>query len=172
MGVVMMLFPAIMVGGHLMIAVMNKVPDVKFEQLCKEAASGNLGDSFDTCARDERAAHDQLAEKWTEFDAADRTMCVRMSASERISSYIELLTCLESAQYAKKLRPATIAAGDITAQIPGHAKETIGTPIRRIALSRHPAPAPPLSIESQPGPLPSILQLIAFLQHILNGSPR
>ena len=72
----MMLFPAILVGGHLMIEVVDKVTDVKFEQLCKEAASGNLGidDNFDLCVRDQSAAHDQLAEKWTEFDSADRTM--------------------------------------------------------------------------------------------------
>jgi hypothetical protein len=163
-GVEMILFSAIIVGGHLTVAVMDKIPDVTFEQLCKDAASGNIGinDSFDVCVKDEIAARDELARKWSEFEVADRTKCVRMSTSERIASYIELLTCLESAKYAKKLHPITTDTDDITGQISGTSKETVGAPTRHVVLSRHPAPGPPSPIESQPAPLWGILQLICL----------
>jgi hypothetical protein len=145
MGVTMMPFPMIIVGGHLMIAAADKVPDLKFEQLCKEAASGSLEivDNFDICLRDQRAAHDQLAQKWIEFDPADRMICGRMATSEHFSSYVELLACLESAQYVKNRHLGTIDAGDITGQVSVPAMEATSGPMRREAQPKHPVPTLP-----------------------------
>ena len=59
----MMLFSAMMVGGHLAIAVADKVPNLNFEPICREAASESLGvkDNFEFCRKDELAAREQLA---------------------------------------------------------------------------------------------------------------
>ena len=59
----MILMPAMMVGGHLLIAVVDKIPEVNVERLCREATTSDLGtnDKFNVCIDDERGARDQLA---------------------------------------------------------------------------------------------------------------
>ena len=102
----MILFPAMVVGGHLMIAVADRVPDLNFEPICRDAASGQLGikDNFAICMQDEKTARNQLAAHWGEFEPADRARCIRLSTSGRAASYIEALTCLELERDARRLR--------------------------------------------------------------------
>jgi hypothetical protein len=115
----MILMPAMMVGGHLLIAAADKIPAVNFERLCRETTSGELGinDKFNVCVDDERGARDQLVKQWSGFAAADRERCVRMATTGHASSYIELLTCLEMEQLAKKLHATanTAAVTDVPA---------------------------------------------------------
>jgi hypothetical protein len=57
------------------------------------------------CQEGEHKAREQLVENWEEFAGADRSRCSAMVSSIPGSgSYIELLTCLESAREARKLR--------------------------------------------------------------------
>jgi hypothetical protein len=49
-------------------------------------------------------ARDTLASQWSGFAAADRANCVRVEETAGAPSYVELLTCLQMAQAAKKLQ--------------------------------------------------------------------
>jgi Collagen triple helix repeat (20 copies) len=59
----------------------------------------------DKCQEGEQKAREQLVKDWDEFASADRGRCSAMVSSIPGSgSYLELLTCLESAREARKLR--------------------------------------------------------------------
>jgi hypothetical protein len=147
----MILFPAMMVGGHLMIKVVDNVPALNFEPICREAATGNLGfmDKFETCSNDERAARDELAKQWREFSAVDRTRCIRGSTTNGTASYVEVLTCLELGRDARKLHQpgdAGIAAPEPASEPP---RERTNQPSRSARVSTPPV-APPLPLAPQP----------------------
>jgi hypothetical protein len=159
-----------LVSGHLMVAVVDKVPDLNFEPICREAAGESLGieDKFDFCIRDESRARDELAKQWSEFESADRMSCIRLSTMDRAASYVEVLTCLEMDQAVKKLHQratAATAAADATGalgQAPKYAPDKINPPIRSAGLSRPPAPV--LSPPPKPPPtfLVGLLQLFCL----------
>jgi hypothetical protein len=145
----MVLFPAVLVGGHLLVAVVDQVPDLNFEPLCRDGARQNLGVSYDSaiCMKDESAARDLLAKTWSEFAPADRARCIRISTMDRTASYVEVLTCLELDLAAKKLRQsdASIDTG-APPVVPPRAK----TPIRSDRPTRRPAPVSLQPPEPQP----------------------
>jgi hypothetical protein len=145
----MVLFPAMLVGGHLLIAVVDQVPDLNFEPLCRNGASQGLGgrDDREVCMQDEKAARGQLAKVWNGFAPADRARCIRMSTMDRTASYIEVLTCLEMDLAAKKLHQGDdvgIDAGPPDAAPPPEKP-------RSVAVARHPPP-PPVSLQPPPPP--------------------
>ena len=151
----MILFPAMMVGGHLLIAVVDKVPDLNFEPICREGAAEIKGAKDDSavCMTDEKAARDELAKKWSGFDAADRSRCIRMSTNNRTASYVEVLTCLELDQDARKLRPGAISGIAAPEPGPGHAQEDAGSPEPAVRVVRQPVaatPPPPLPLAPSP----------------------
>ena len=90
----MIMIPAIIVAGHLAVAVADRPPVVNFEQTCREEAA-RTNDKFEICVADEKRARDQLARQWSSFDPGARTRCARTSTSGRAESYLELLVCLE-----------------------------------------------------------------------------
>jgi hypothetical protein len=154
-GCAMILFPAMMVGGHLLITLVDQVPALNFEPICRDPAGQSLWLKDDTavCIDDEKTARDVLTKRWSEFDSADRTRCVRMSTQDRTASYVEVLTCLEMEQSAKKLH---LGRDDITRSIgePGSAapaRENAKPPAPAVRQARRPAPArpsdPPLALE-------------------------
>jgi hypothetical protein len=147
----MVLFPALVVGGHLLIAVVDQVPDLNFEATCREGAGQNLGVKYDSgiCMRDETAARDQLAKTWSTFAPADRARCIRISTVDRTASYVEVLTCLEMDLAAKKLHQGENATIDAGAPAPAPARER--TP--GVRLTRRPAPVLPQPPQWQPGAL-------------------
>jgi hypothetical protein len=117
----MIMFPAMMVGGHLLIAVADRVPDLNFEPICRQAAEENpeITNDFETCSRDERAARAQLSREWGVSESTDRSRCVRLSSSNGGASYVEVLTCLEMNRDAKKLRrPMDAAATNLLSPEP------------------------------------------------------
>jgi hypothetical protein len=154
----MILFPAMLVGGHLLVAVVDRVPDLNFEPICRDRAAENLGvkDDSAVCIQDEKAARDQLAKKWDEFASADRTRCVRMSTVERTASYIEVLTCLEMNRDAKKLRQGA----DAGIAAPGPAREDPS--IGNVRLARQPEPLPLAPPAPQAGPLSGFFQFFCL----------
>jgi hypothetical protein len=99
----MILVPAVIVGGALVVAVADRPPVVNFEPTCRAAATGELrtDDRFETCVGDEKRARDQLSREWASFAPGARERCARMSTGHA-SSYIELLTCLEMDKSAGK----------------------------------------------------------------------
>jgi hypothetical protein len=54
------------------------------------------------CAEDEAAARDQVHPVWIQSSAADRASCVGQTSMDGTPSYVELLTCLETARDVKK----------------------------------------------------------------------
>jgi hypothetical protein len=108
-GGLMPFIPGMIVGGQLLIAVVDRVPEVNFSPTCRQSSQEALAinDHFDDCIKDETRARDELAMHWSEFDAADRARCSRTATAEPTSSYVELLTCLEMEQRAKTLRVGT-----------------------------------------------------------------
>jgi hypothetical protein len=165
-GDLMILFPAMMVGGHLLIAVVDKVPDLNFEPICREGGAEIMGGKDDSavCMSDEKAARDELAKKWSEFEAADRSRCIRLSTNNRTASYVEVLTCLEMDQQARKLRQGAIPG--IAAPEPGRAQDDAGPPDPAVRVARQPVaaapPPPPLPLGPRPaaqGGFPQVLCL-------------
>jgi hypothetical protein len=151
----MIMFPALMVGGHLLIAVADRVPDLNFVPICLQAAEQNpeITNDFETCSRDERAARAQLSREWGVFESADRSRCVRLSTSNGGASYVEVLTCLEMNRDAKKLRrPMDATAANLlneepTTELPyeeaAPARERNSPPMGNLRPSPPPAAAAP-----------------------------
>jgi hypothetical protein len=170
----MVLFPAMLVGGHLLIAVVDQVPTLNFEPLCRSGTSKGLGgkDDREVCMQDENAARGQLAKEWGQFAPADRERCVRMSTMDRATSYVEVLTCLEMDLAAKKLHQDEDVG--IDAGLPD--REPAPEKPRGVAVARHPPP-PPVSLQPpQPPPasglgplevlcIPGLKTLISACQH-------
>ena len=163
----MILFPAMLVGGHLLVAVADRVPDLNFEPICRDGEAQKLGvkDDGAVCIKDEKAARDQLAKKWDEFDSADRTRCVRMSTTERTASYVEVLTCLEMNYDARKLgqgdgcRDCGARAGTRGA---GGPPENAAPAVRNVRLARPPAPLPLAPPEPTPTTSPGFPQVLCL----------
>jgi hypothetical protein len=156
----MIVFPAMLVGGHLLVAVVDRVPDLNFEPICRDQAAESQGVKNESviCIQDEKAARDQLAKKWDEFASADRTRCVRMSTAGRTASYIEVLTCLEMDRDAKKLRQgadAGIAAPEPAARSAGE-----DPPLGNVRLARQPVPLTPP--EPKPASSPGFPQILCL----------
>ena len=55
------------------------------------------------CERDENQAYNTLKKQWTGFAAASRERCTMLTRTGGSPSYVELLTCLQTAQDAAKL---------------------------------------------------------------------
>jgi hypothetical protein len=164
----MVLFPAVLVGSHLLIAVVDQVPDLNFEPICRNGAGQSLGgrDDSGVCRQDEIAARDQLAKAWSGFAPADRARCIRVSTMDRTTSYVEVLTCLELDLAAKKMHQSEGAAIDAGSPDVAPAREKT----RSVRQVRDPAPVSPRAPEWRPGPLevlclPGLKALIPACQH-------
>ena len=119
----MILFPAMMVGGHLLIAVVDRIPDINFEPICREGAGESRPkNDREICIKDESAARDELAKKWSEFESLDRARCIRLSTNDHSASYVEVLTCLEMDLAAKKLHQAASSATEMLEPAPPRAR--------------------------------------------------
>jgi hypothetical protein len=101
----MIVFPALMLGASLTIAVADPVPTFDVSPSCRAAASGMVGLKQDmtVCLDDEKGARDQLVKEWGQFSSDDRTRCTRVSTRGGSPTYTELLVCLQMARDAKKL---------------------------------------------------------------------
>ena len=74
----------------------GRLPAFDIARNCREETAG-VGTSVEACTKDETDAKDQLAKKWSRFDASEKKTCVGMSSVGGGQSYVELLTCLEMA---------------------------------------------------------------------------
>jgi len=134
----MVLFPAMLVGSQLLIAVVDQVPDLNFEPICRNGAAQSLTgkDDREVCMQDERAARDQLAKAWSAFAPPDRARCIRISTMDRATSYVEVLTCLEMDLAVKKLHPGEDSMIDTGSPAVAPAREKT----RSAPPARNPAP--------------------------------
>jgi hypothetical protein len=86
-------------------AAQEQVPAIDVDATCRgtETTAAGFGRGPDVCRRTELDARDQLVAKWTDFPGVDRRRCVQLATMTDIASYVQILTCLEMAQEARKL---------------------------------------------------------------------
>jgi hypothetical protein len=98
------LLPALLMGSYVVLAA-NEVPKLNYGPSCKAAAqTGLAGRNQDACKADEETAHTKLQEEWSTFNAEQRRQCLTLSKLGGPPSYVELLTCLEMARDAAKVK--------------------------------------------------------------------
>ena len=91
--------------SFIMLAVADRVPKFNIEPICREVAGRAYAPHYkETCLRKEREAQEQLKQKWATFRASDRSYCTQLASLGGVPSYVELLTCLDVAQSAARVR--------------------------------------------------------------------
>ena len=99
-------WPIVLVAAGTLIAgaALAQVPTLDIGPTCRAAASGsNAPDPEAACKRDEDQARAALEKRWTDFPASERRRCTSLTQMGGSPSYVELLTCLETAAEAAKL---------------------------------------------------------------------
>jgi hypothetical protein len=104
-------FSTLVLASQLIVTVADDVPNFNIERGCKiDSASAfdpnaGLNATIKRCADDEQQAKDQLQPLWSQFAPSDKKMCMELSTGDASTppSYVELLTCLQSQQSARKL---------------------------------------------------------------------
>ena len=82
----------------------EKPPQLEVGRSCDAAASHGLnGRTRDACMSEENAAKSTLNDKWKDFTARQHTRCTGLVKMGGPPSYVELLTCLEMAEQAKRI---------------------------------------------------------------------
>jgi len=69
--------------------------------------------SRDACRRDEQEAQQKLQQQWRKFTRAQRASCVQLSRLGGSPSYVELLTCLQTAKEATAMPKGEALSGGV-----------------------------------------------------------
>ena len=91
---------AALVAVPLVVVAADQVPSFDLNPTCSGAIPSPVtgGRGTDVCKRSELGARDQLVREWSTFPAAERTRCVQLTNMTRMPSYVQVLTCLETAR--------------------------------------------------------------------------
>jgi hypothetical protein len=74
----------------------DEPPAFDIARNCNSEATGSVpGAGVESCTRDETEAKNELAKRWSQFDASQKKVCISESSTGGDQSYVELLTCLE-----------------------------------------------------------------------------
>ena len=96
-------FVALLCVSHLVAPVVDRIPELDLAGIC--TASTRTDDpkkDQQNCLAFEQKAKLQLAMQWARYSPADQSSCLQMSRSAGLSSYVEILTCLEMADHARR----------------------------------------------------------------------
>jgi hypothetical protein len=104
-------FSTLVLASQLIVTVADDVPNFNIERGCKvDSASAfdpnaGLNTTIKRCADDEQKAKDQLQPLWSQFGPSDKKICMGLATDDASTppSYVELLTCLQAQQLARKL---------------------------------------------------------------------
>ena len=104
-------FSMIVLASQLVIAVVDDVPKFDIGRGCKIDSTAafdlntGMNETIKRCVSDEQKAKEQLETQWSGFGSSDRTMCVGSTTNDSAvpPSYVDLLTCLQEQQLARKL---------------------------------------------------------------------
>ena len=102
-----------LIGSQSTIAVGDRVPVYNVEALCRAIAADDkamnlaLPQSEADCIRDENAAQQQLTPLWSASTDVLRNQCEGEATAGGTDSYVDLLTCLQMAGWAKSTPPPT-----------------------------------------------------------------
>lgn len=95
------LWPIVLVAAH---TAMGEVPKFDIGPTCRAAtADSQIHRPQGACERDEDQARATLQKQWTSYTVAERERCTTMTRTGGSPSYVELLTCLQTATEAAKL---------------------------------------------------------------------
>ncbi|MEJ2624080.1 MAG: hypothetical protein P8Z80_05940 [Pseudolabrys sp.] len=95
------LWPIVLVAAH---TAMGEVPKFNIGPTCRAAsANSEMHRPQGACERDEKNARSTLQKKWGSYTVQDRARCTTMVQTGGPPSYVELLTCLQTAAEAAKL---------------------------------------------------------------------
>jgi hypothetical protein len=94
-------------SAHETIAAVAGVPTLNSEASCHLADNLAVDQNVTRCLTLESSAHDELAHKWLEFAGADRSHCMRYTATGGGGTYTDLLTCLEMELHVRDLQTKT-----------------------------------------------------------------
>lgn len=107
------LLSAAVLGGHLAMQVSDRVPHLNVEALCKATVADDkangvvLGQSLEKCMSDETDARQQLITVWSATSGPVRDRCeAEATAIVDAQSYVDLLSCIQSADGASPSSPA------------------------------------------------------------------
>ena len=79
-------------------------PKLDVGKSCDAAASHGInGRTRDACMTEENAAQSALNDKWKDFTGRQHARCTGLVTMGGPPSYVELLTCLEVAEQARKI---------------------------------------------------------------------
>ena len=103
-------------------------PQLNVSQSCQAAARGSVvaGRNDEACLADERTSQDQITKNWSQYAAADKTLCIGMNETGGPPSYVELQSCLEILRDARNIpkdeldQPLLNKKGEMDMQIPVH----------------------------------------------------
>jgi hypothetical protein len=98
----LMPLPMIILASQLTTMVADTMPRFDIVRSCR--ADTNSSVEMDRCVDEEKEARDRLQPQWLVFDRADRLTCTAETNLDSTPSYVELLTCLETARGSKKPR--------------------------------------------------------------------
>ncbi|TYO68257.1 hypothetical protein FXV83_01730 [Bradyrhizobium hipponense] len=96
-----------MMGGQFTIPVSDRVPDLNVEATCKATVATDkemgldLPQSYEDCMRDENNALQQLNILWLQNSDTLRSQCEGEATAGGSDSYVDLLTCMQMADWAK-----------------------------------------------------------------------
>jgi hypothetical protein len=94
-------------------------PKLNVDTSCGAAgASGVNGRTHDACMDEENTARKTLSDKWGQFSAGQQTRCTGLVSMGGPPSYVELLTCLEMAEQAKKIPDRGLLRGPSSGAAP------------------------------------------------------
>jgi hypothetical protein len=105
----------VVLGSQLVITVADDLPKFDIARGCKvDSASAfdpkaGMAATIKRCTDDEERSRDQLQANWSTFLASDRAMCIgatvgdKQDANSDPPSYVDLQTCLQDQQLARKL---------------------------------------------------------------------
>ena len=143
-----------------LVAAGDGMPELNVEPVCKGIAEQggvtfrdpSVAQEKKNCIESEQAVRAQVLKEWSSFVPADRTHCVNETTMGGLSSYTELITCLEMARDVRALRssataPSRAAASTPTVQ-PAPSTATVQPPPSPPAAQ--PTPADPPSRPSSP----------------------
>ena len=91
---------AALVAVPLVVIAADQVPTFDLDPTCSGAVPSPVtgGRGTDACTRSELSARDQLVRDWSTFSAVERNRCVQLTNMTRMPSYVQVLTCLETAR--------------------------------------------------------------------------
>jgi hypothetical protein len=110
------MFPSLsssVLAATLLIAVVDKVPQLNVEPGCRAAAK--MGDSVDAtlrqCLADEKSAREELDKEWTQYSSALRERCVASTRLGDTPSYVEVLVCMQMGRDAAEMEKSATGRG-------------------------------------------------------------